>query len=215
MRPKKHRTSLERLRHVCNGPVFQHLSKHDANYFDRIRIVDGDLSKPHLGIDNANIRIELIQNIEIVIHAAADVRFNEPLSDLILCNLIGTRDLLDLAKQMVHLQVFVYMSTAFSNTKTKTIDEYIDETFYTPPMDADILIDYMSRHRNDDDDDDHQLLNIVSPILIAPWPNNYTFSKALSESIVRRYEQHFPIAVIRPTISKYRLCSLYEWCAIL
>lgn len=205
MRPKKHRTSLERLQHLCNGPVFQHLPKHDAHFFDRIRIVNGDLSKPQLGITSESIRIELIENTDIIIHAAADVRFNEPLSDLILCNLIGTRQLLELAKQMPNIQVFVYMSTAFSNTKNQST-EYIDEIFYAPPMNADILIDYVSKH---DNEFDHQLLNIISPNLIAPWPNNYTFSKALSESLVRRYEHDFPIAVIRPTISKHNTMHLY------
>lgn len=210
MRTKKHRTSLERLQQVCSGPVFQHLARHDAHFFDRIRIIDGDLSKPQLGIGDASVRLELIQHTDIIIHAAADVRFNEPLTDLILCNLIGTRDLLDLAKQMANLQVFVYMSTAFSNTKNRST-ETIDEAFYAPPMDADILIDYVARHASDTD---RQLLNIISPNLIAPWPNNYTFSKALSESIVRRYERHFPIAVIRPTISKFILFDVLCKCSV-
>lgn len=197
MRPKKNRTSRERLEQMCKGPVFQHLPKHDPNFLDRIEIVNGDLSKPELGIVNANILTELKTNIEIVIHAAADVRFNEPLYDLILCNLIGTRDLLNLAKQMPKLQVFVYLSTAFSNTKHQS-HEHIAEQFYEPPMDADILIRYVEQHQTEQD---RELLKIISPNLIRPWPNNYTFSKALSESIVRRYGNEFPIAVIRPTIS--------------
>lgn len=197
MRSKKNRSSRERLEQVCKGPVFRHLSKHDANFLHRIEIVAGDLSKPNLGIGNEIVLKELCENIEIVIHAAADVRFNEPLYDLILCNLMGTRDLLNLSKRMTNLNVFIYLSTAFSNTKYQS-DEHIAEIFYEPPMNADILIDYV---QNCQSETDRELLKIISPNLIRPWPNNYTFSKALSESIVRRHGNDFPIAVIRPTIS--------------
>lgn len=197
MRSKKNRSSRERLKQVCDGPVFRHLSKHVPNFLNKIEIIAGDLSKPNLGINNEIILNELRENIEIVIHAAAEVRFNEPLYDLILCNLMGTRDLLHFSKQMTNLKVFIYLSTAFSNTKYQS-DEHIAEKFYEPPMNADILIDYVQKRQSEMD---RELMNIISPNLIRPWPNNYTFSKALSESIVLRYGNDFPIAVIRPTIS--------------
>lgn len=183
---------------MCDGPVFQHLRKHDPSFLDRVKIISGDLSLPHMGIEEgANILLELQKNVEIIIHAAADVRFNEPLYDLVLCNLIGTRDLLNLAKRMKKLEIFVYLSTGFSNCKYRS-HENIEEKFYEPPMNADILIDYVQNRQTEAD---RELLGIISPNLIKPWPNNYTFSKALSESIVRRYGSSFPIAVIRPTIS--------------
>lgn len=199
MRNKRNLNSRERLEKVCRGPVFQHLPKYDPKFLDRIEIVAGDLNESHLGIQkNDTILNELIENVEIVIHAAADVRLNEPLYNLIWANLVGTRDLLELAKQMHKLQVFLYMSTAFSNTKVKT-HLHKAEKFYEPPMDADILIDYVQKYRTDTD---RCLLNMIAPNLIEPWRNNYTFSKALGESVVRRYEKDFPVAVIRPSISE-------------
>lgn len=33
-----------------------------------------------------------------------------------------------------------------------------------------------------------------------PWPNNYVYSKSLSEELVRRWKWHIPVCVIRPTI---------------
>lgn len=197
MRTKKNKSSRERLEQVCNGPVFQQLLKHDANFFDRIEIVTGDLSMPSLGIQDNDILRKLEETVEIVFHAAADVRFNELLYNLICCNLIGTRDLLELSRKMSKLQVFVYLSTAFSNTKVGR-NAHIEEKFYEPPMNADILIDFVKMHKSEADQD---MLNMIAPNLIEPWPNNYTFSKALSESVVRRYGNDFPIAVIRPTIS--------------
>lgn len=199
MRNKRNQSSRERLEKVCRGPVFQHLPKYDPNFLDRIEIVAGDLNECHLGIQKTDpILNELIENVEIVIHAAADVRLNESLYNLIWANLVGTRDLLEIAKQMRKLQVFVYMSTAFSNTKLIS-NLHLAEKFYEPPMNATVLIDYVQRYRSDTD---KCLLNMIAPNLIEPWPNNYTFSKALSESVVRRYDKDFPIAVIRPSISE-------------
>lgn len=209
MRSKRNRTPQERLAHMCDGPVFRHLREIDANFLDRVRIVEGNLEKPCIGVEDASTLQMLKEEIDIVIHAAADVRFNEPLYDLILCNLYGTRELLELAKQMRHLEVFVYMSTAFSNCKAAA-EEDIAEEFYSPPMDADTLIDYVQNRCTQLDRD---LLSILSPNLIKPWPNNYTFSKALSESIVRRYGNSFPICVIRPTIGKYSNILKYALCA--
>lgn len=179
--------------------LFKRLREKDPNFLNRITVITGDLEQLQAGISDLDVKL-LCDEIEIVIHAAADVRFNEPLYDLILCNLVGTRDLLNLSKQMTKLQVFIYLSTAFSNTQHQS-DEYIAEKFYEPPMNADILIDYV---QNCPSEIDRELLKIISPNLIRPWPNNYTFSKALSESIVRRYGNDFPIAVIRPTISTVR-----------
>lgn len=200
MRNKRNKSSRERLEKVCRGPVFQHLSKYNPNFLDRIKILAGDLNECHLGIqrDDAILQ-ELIENVEIVIHAAADVRLNESLYNLIWPNLVGTRDLLEISMQMRKMQVFVYMSTAFSNTKVNA-HLHIAEQFYEPPMNADTLIDYVQMNRSDTD---KCLLDMLAPNLIQPWPNNYTFSKALSESVVRRYEKHFPIAVIRPSISEF------------
>lgn len=196
MREKRNQTCRERLEKVCASPVFQYLRKNQPDFLERVAIVAGDLEQPALGIESA-VAERLKRCIHIVIHAAADVRFNEPLYDLIRCNLLGTRELLELAKQMKHLEVFVYVSTAFSNC-TRGSSENIAEEFYEPPMRADTLIKYVQQRQSAYD---RELLSIVSPNLINPWPNNYTFSKALSESIVRRYGESFPIAIIRPTIS--------------
>lgn len=207
MRPKKNQTPQERLVKLCSGPVFMHLHKYDKNYLERVEVITGNLEETRLGINDAGLD-KLKQEVDVVIHAAADVRFNEPLYDLVLTNLCGTRELLELSKEMARLKVFVYLSTAFSNCKFQS-NENIEEKFYPPPMDADKLINYVKGSKAADDD--RELLKIVSANLIRPWPNNYTFSKALSESIVQRYGNHFPIAVIRPSISK----NLYMHCPVI
>lgn len=52
-------------------------------------------------------------------HAGADVRFDEGLRETVETNLRGTREMLELSKAMVKLNVFVYISTCFVAVNTE------------------------------------------------------------------------------------------------
>lgn len=66
--------------------------------------ISGDCAETKLGL-SANDRQELIDNVNIILHSAASVRFNEPLSYATQINIQSTIDLMDLAKEMKQLQV--------------------------------------------------------------------------------------------------------------
>ena len=70
-----------------------------------IKPIAGDCALPNLGISSAEDRREIIENVDIVIHVAATVRFNEPLSNATQINVQATVDLIDLAKEMKKLKV--------------------------------------------------------------------------------------------------------------
>ena len=40
--------------------------------------------------------------------------------------------------------------------------------------------------------------------LLKDWPNTYTLTKTIAEDAVREYGKGLPIAVLRPSIGKYR-----------
>lgn len=63
-----------------------------------------------LSIDD---QTNLVNEVEIVFHAAADVRFDESLKEATEINIRGTRDIMLLSQRMVNLNVFIYVSTAF------------------------------------------------------------------------------------------------------
>jgi alcohol-forming fatty acyl-CoA reductase len=50
----------------------------------------------------------LINNVQIVLHAAADVRFDQTLKKAIEVNVRGTRDLLRLTKNIKNIEVCVF-----------------------------------------------------------------------------------------------------------
>lgn len=64
----------------------------------------GDCQMAGLGLKLTD-RQTIVNNIDIVFHAAATVRFDEKLKLAIDINVHGTKDVLELAKQMTKLKV--------------------------------------------------------------------------------------------------------------
>lgn len=160
----------------------------------RICLIEGDLSSLSLGITD-NQKQELIDNVEIVLHAAADVRFDKTLQQLCLSNVRGTREIIALAKEIKNLTVFAYISTAYSHSPK---DE-LEEKFYPAPIDPDEMIrvaEYYNEHSTD-------IFESVTSLVISPWLNTYVFTKALTEELVRRASFTIPTVVVRPSISEY------------
>lgn len=180
--------------------MFEKLRKVDAHIEQRIKVINGDLAAPGLGIQQSDL-IEIQNDIEFIIHSGADVRFNISLPEQILSNVRGTRDLLEIARNVKKLIRFVYVSTAYSHC----VRDKINETFYAAPMNPQFWIENVDKWNSGDGKD---LLDIITPKLIHPWPNTYTFSKALSEEMTKGYAVYFPILVIRPSIGKYDLSNI-------
>lgn len=146
------------------------------------------------GISDADIRL-LCDEVEIVIHAAADVRFNVPLLDLVRSNVRGTREILEISSKMQRLQVFAYISTAYSHCPR----DAIEEKFYEPPMDPYFWLNALDAFKTDAE---REMFEVFEPHITDPWPNTYTYTKALSEHLVKTYSHRFPTIVIRPSISE-------------
>lgn len=177
--------------------VFEKLAAIDPEYMKRIRVIDGNLLDLNVGI-SANDQQSIIENVQIVIHSAADVRFDEPLRHLILCNIRGTRELLALATRIRQLEVFLHISTAYSHCPRTQIDE----EFYEAPIQPDHLITLLEHMGGDNED----IMDIITQRLTTPWPNTYTYTKAVAEELLRQYGKQIPVAILRPSIS---MLSLY------
>lgn len=76
----------------------------DTNSHYKVSVVSGDCTLPGLGLSDED-RMTLAHKVDVVFHAAATVRFNEPLSQAITINVQGTKSMLDLARQMTKLKV--------------------------------------------------------------------------------------------------------------
>lgn len=170
VRSKKGKTGVERLNDLYSGPLFGILQNIDPHYMKRVRAIDGNTRELNVGLTD-DIRNELIEYVNIFLHAAADVRFDNTLKELSLVNLRGTRELLKLAEECKHLNMFAYISTAFSHCERK----YIEEKFYEAPMDPDEMIKLAEYYEEHQEDEIH--LNVLTESFVHPWPNTYSFSK--------------------------------------
>jgi Putative dehydrogenase domain of multifunctional non-ribosomal peptide synthetases and related enzymes len=98
------------LRHKCDVSIvhcvqlFDLMKKACPDYMNKVRLVTGDCGLPNLGIGDPDREL-LCQEVNIVFHAAATVRFDEKLKTAVHINVRGTKHLLELARLMPHLKV--------------------------------------------------------------------------------------------------------------
>jgi len=71
---------------------------------EKLKAVLGDMTELRLGLSDEDYDF-LVENVSVVFHVAASVRFNEPIRDATIMNVRGTREVVQLAKQMKHLKV--------------------------------------------------------------------------------------------------------------
>lgn len=195
IRPKKNKTTEQRLNELLESPVFKRLKKERPDFREHIRIVEGFLQEKNFGINNACLE-ELNDNVDVVIHSASDVRFALTAYEIMKINVGSTFQLLEMCKNMKKLEVFLYMSTAFSQNRV-----IIDDEFYPPEIEPDTVLKYVGMYETDPDQD---ILNIVAMKFLNNDENTYMLSKGVCEALVQKYGEYFPVAVMRPSMGKYK-----------
>lgn len=109
---RKKCTALDLLQHNYNNSflpqVFDRIrSEMDAEKtFDKVVCVNGDVSDPELGL-SAEDRQRLSDEVTIVFHSAATVKFNETLRTAVTLNTLGTQRVVDLCRTMKKLKVIL------------------------------------------------------------------------------------------------------------
>lgn len=79
--------------------------KHERPKFvEKISAVVGDVSLPGLGLSHKD-RQKLADEVNVVFHGAATIRFDEHIRTAININVLGTREIIRLAGEMTNLKV--------------------------------------------------------------------------------------------------------------
>lgn len=141
---------------------------------------------------NAKDRQLLVENVNLVYHMAASVRFDDPLNYSIFVNVRSTREVLKLVKEMKNLLVFIHVSTAYSNCDKLTIEEKM----YPSHGDWKEAIKFA-------EETDQQVIDAMALKYISPHPNTYTYCKSLAEqTVLEMCKGHIPALIARPSIGK-------------
>lgn len=174
--------------------MFERIREMDAKFKDRLHVINGDLEEIHAGINDADLKC-IYENVNVVIHSAADVRFNVPLMDLVRSNVRGTKEMLEIACKIEKLETFAFISTAYSHCPR----DYVEEKFYDAPMDPEFWLRMLDHCKTPAD---REVIEVLQAQIMDPWPNSYTYSKALSEQLVKNYSKLLPTVMIRPSIGE-------------
>ncbi|XP_023312174.1 fatty acyl-CoA reductase 1-like isoform X1 [Anoplophora glabripennis] len=189
LRKKKDKTPEERLQVITDYQLFDSLKKINPEAIKKLVPICGDLAKPKLGLTEEDTQT-LIENVDIIYHGAASVRFDDHLRDAVLLNTRATKEVVDIALQAKKLITFVHISTAYCNCDKFEIEEKI----YPAHADWKSTITLAEQV-------DQHTLSILSPKYIYPLPNTYTFAKSLSEHVVNDLCKGKLLAtIVRPSI---------------
>ncbi|CAB3233633.1 unnamed protein product [Arctia plantaginis] len=189
LRSKKNVKPEDRLANLYSSLCFNRLRSEKPDVFgSKVFVISGDVMEPGLGLSLEDREL-LINEVNVIFHVAASVRFDDPLKFAIQMNLKGTLDTLALAKEVKNLFAFVHVSTSYSNTNRDPIEEVL----YPP------LADWRKTLAICDSVDEHTL-RVLTPKYLGEIPNTYTFSKQLAEHVVSEYKGQLPIVIVRPSI---------------
>jgi hypothetical protein len=100
----------------------------------QISVLDGDITKPGMGIDSETLQ-HLQQELTIIIHAASSINLVQSLAKLSDSIIRASEDMAYLGLACSKLKRFVYVSSAYSNAflhqETTNTDVYVDETIHS------------------------------------------------------------------------------------
>uniref|UniRef100_A0A336M984 Fatty acyl-CoA reductase n=1 Tax=Culicoides sonorensis TaxID=179676 RepID=A0A336M984_CULSO len=195
VRPKKGKSVQERKSVFTECEIYFDLIKNNPNALDKLELIEGDMSLPGLGISKSDRK--RLENVSIVFHSAASIRFDDPLKDAVLGHVRATRDLLELAMTFKKMKAFVHVSTAYCNMDNGSLYEIkerrIEERFYPNVDDWRNIIKLAENV-------DRETLDILSKYLTKFSLNTYLYTKALAENVCHDYEKKLPIVIYRPSI---------------
>ncbi|KAF3420318.1 hypothetical protein E2986_00769 [Frieseomelitta varia] len=207
IRPKKGKDMHQRIEEIFDDPLFDKLKETQPKFRHQIVVVAGDCSQPGLGMSSVD-RQTVTREVSIVFHVAATVRFDEKMKLAVPINVRSPIEVMNLCKEISSLKYqyistailasnfsFVHVSTAYANCPLDLIEEKV----YEAPIDGEKLItivEYM----------DEKLIDEITPRLLGAWPNTYTYTKAVAESVIVKQAGELPVGIFRPAIviSTYR-----------
>uniref|UniRef100_T1JN37 Fatty acyl-CoA reductase n=1 Tax=Strigamia maritima TaxID=126957 RepID=T1JN37_STRMM len=188
LRSKRGKNINSRLDDLIDCKLFQRLNHEQPSAIRKLVPISGDICEPDLGLNPTDVKI-LVDNVTVVFHLAASIKFNEPLVTAVRSNLLPIRYLLELCHKMMSLVSLVHVSTAFSNCNRSEIEEVI----YQPSIHPQKLIELLEWM-----DDD--LVEKMTPHVLGDYPNTYTFTKGLGEYLLIEEGHNLPMSIVRPSI---------------
>ena len=248
IRRQKSNSALRRFEKIVEeSPLFDPLHQEHGEGLarflaERVEVVEGDVSKPGLGLDETT-RSRLVQKLDVVINSSGLTDFNPDLRDALAVNVEATIHLLDFLRTCDHAAM-LHLSTCYvagyvdgrvreeltpnytpkrlpdfeAERERLALDELVkemDRRAQSPEIIAELKKEIAERRSAELSGEalENQLrkarIRWVRSALIEAgmrraqqfgWPNTYTFTKSLAESLIATRGGDLPVAVVRPSI---------------
>jgi hypothetical protein len=253
IRRSRSTTALERFQRVIEeSPVFEGLAGRHGEGFaqflrERVEVVEGDASKPQLGLA-PEVRRRLARSLDLIVNSSGLTDFNPDLRDALTANVCATAHVLDFIRECNHAAL-LHLSTCYviGRRDGRVLEELPKN--YTPVglADFDAEKEWQSLesliHETEARAESPEILKELRGYALKKehaakglsgaalenqvrknrvrwlrqeladagtrranelgWPNTYTLTKSLSESLIRKFLDRSPdaaIAVVRPSI---------------
>jgi len=234
---------------VEESPTFDTLQERYARTLgaflrEKVEVVEGDVSLPGLGLDEAT-QARLAKSLDLIVNSAGLTDFNPDLRDALSSNVDSAINLLDFLRKCSHAGL-MHLSTCYvvgmrdGRVTEELHDNYnpandaqfdaerevdslretvrhVEERSESPELDKALLRQALGRGGNEAFAPAKELdgvlkrnrarwaRNRLTRIGLRRaqhlgWPNTYTFTKSLGESILARRGRDLPIAIVRPSI---------------
>jgi alcohol-forming fatty acyl-CoA reductase len=246
-------TSLERFQRALEeSPVFEGLAQRHGDGFanfmrERIEVVDGDVSKPGLGLA-PDVKQRLTHSLDVIVNSSGLTDFNPDIRDALATNVRATAHTLDFLRECDHAGL-LHLSTCYivgqrdgrvleelpRNYTPKGLTGYdaVEEwqrletlvrdtevRAESPEVTEELRQAAQKKEHAAKDLQGAALENQIrknrvrwlrqtltdagsSRAMELGWPNTYTYTKSLSESLIRNFLDANPsaaVAVVRPAI---------------
>ncbi|MFZ0922757.1 MAG: SDR family oxidoreductase [Candidatus Acidiferrales bacterium] len=243
-------SSVARFSRVLDeSPVFENLAKQYGPRFheflaERIEVIDGDLSKPMLGLDEAT-SAKLARRLDLIVNSSGLTDFNPDLRDALSANVDSVANVLDFLRKTDHAAL-LHLSTCYAagNRDGRIIETLSPNYVPTDIAGFDAENELLSlRSMIHDTEASAETSAVAGELRRAAlekpeaakklegvaldnqirknrtrwlrqtlmdagtrrarelgWPNTYTFTKGLAESLIVERGAGLPIAIIRPSI---------------
>ncbi|KAJ8956235.1 hypothetical protein NQ318_014966 [Aromia moschata] len=190
LRPKRGKEIAERLEDIKKNQIFEVVLKEKSveEVFSKVQAVAGDVGQENLGLSPAERKL-LTDNVNVIIHSAATLDFGDTLKTTVDINLLGTRRIVQLAKECARLDVLVHVSSAYVNSYRLEAEEVI----YPLKRDPDELVSLVGKLNPEE-------LEEQTPGILADHPNTYTITKHMAEHEIQKAEELFPCTIVRPSM---------------
>ncbi len=250
VRRRKTTTAAQRFRKIVDeSPLFEALAQRYGPRFEEllakhVEVIDGDLSKPGLGLDDAT-RARLARTLDLVINSSGLTDFNPDLRDALAANVDSAAHLLEFMRATDHAAL-LHLSTCYvTGERDGRINEVLTSNYNPaglPDFDAErewrsleaLIRETEAQAESATVTDELRKSAIEKPTAAKGlggaaldnqirknrtrwlrqtlmdagtrranelgWPNTYTLTKGLAESLIVKRGEGLPIAIVRPSI---------------